>query len=88
MPSTSPANAAWNLARLTAAYRELFEKSVMADEKPPSRISHRPFETDCLETGININSLMKFIGNDGAEFPANSQIINIGTKNIITKQRF
>ena len=26
MPSTSPANAAWNLARLTAAYRELFEK--------------------------------------------------------------
>ena len=28
MPSTSPANAAWNLARLTAAYRELFEKIV------------------------------------------------------------
>ena len=26
MPSTSPTNAAWNLARLTAAYRELFEK--------------------------------------------------------------
>lgn len=88
MPSTSPANAAWNLARLTAAYRELFEKSVMADEKPPLRISHRPFETDCLETGININFLMKFIGNYCAEFPANSQIINIGTKNIITKQRF
>jgi hypothetical protein len=60
----------------------------MADEKPPLRISHRPFETDCLETGININFLMKFIGNYCAEFPANSQIINIGTKNIITKQRF
>ncbi len=25
MPSTSPANAAWNLDRLTAAYRELFK---------------------------------------------------------------
>ena len=31
---------------------------------------------------------LKFIGNYCAEFPANSQIINIGTKNIITKQRF